>query len=415
MAALSTGDDVLRQQNQISFVRIEDLDTCLFLNDLGLSPFIQDKIRRTFLDTPQKIEKPQNIPSTKEKKPKPMTTSETKAEQIDDKNKSETTDMSREKSDVVEKINKNPREEEQVVKNEKETAEESVRVENQDEKGKNFETVCDVKPEIPLKEESKEQDPRIEIDSSIPKSWSLKIHDDGRKTLVSPSGDLFSTRRLALKHMMESKESSKEDLEEMRTCLVHEGWKTDSMLPLGWMKKAVKGKEIVLLSDGMKQFGMKTAIASMEKSGRFSKNVIDGLKEMQKSHQGREEEAKHIKTDEVETEKTNVSEVKAIKAEEVKEGEMAVDEKVKEKEIREKVKTEEVKEEKEVAKKETGIEAKGNPAANQEDLHSNLPPGWTVSQTKVLPLFTLQRIIISTRLPDQMVKCSQAGGMLLHL
>ena len=108
MAALSTGEDVLRQ-NQIFFVRIEDLDTCLFLNDLGLSPFIQDKIRRTFLDTPQKIEKPQNIPSTKEKKPKPMTTSETKAEQIDDKNKSETTDMSQEKSDVVEKINKNPR------------------------------------------------------------------------------------------------------------------------------------------------------------------------------------------------------------------------------------------------------------------------------------------------------------------
>ena len=86
-------------------------------------------------------------------------------------------------------------------------------------------------------------------------------------------------------------------------------------------------------------------------------------------------------------------------------------EKVKEKEIKEKVKTEEVKEEKEVAKNETGIEAKGN----QEEPHSNLPPGWTVSQTKVLPLFILQRIIISTRLPDQMVKCSQAGGMLLHL
>ena len=38
-----------------SFDMIEDLDTCLFLNDFGLSSFIQDKIRRTFSDTPQNV------------------------------------------------------------------------------------------------------------------------------------------------------------------------------------------------------------------------------------------------------------------------------------------------------------------------------------------------------------------------
>ena len=59
----------------------------------------------------------------------------------------------------------------------------------------------------------------------------------------------------------------------------------DNKLPSGWMMKVAKGKEIILLSDAMKQFGMKMAIASMEKSGRFSKDVINSLKELQKKNQ----------------------------------------------------------------------------------------------------------------------------------
>ena len=352
------------------------MDTYLFLS--RLSSVSQDKIRGIFLDTPKKIEMPKKVPLTKEKKTKPLKESEPKSAVNDDQYKSETMEYKSESCDTKEIENEKPEDKEGIAEKEKGMPE-CATVENKDEteNSKTFETASDVNAEIVLKEESKDS---VATDLTIPKTWRWKIHDDGRKVLVSPSGDLFPTRRLALKLMLDSKVSSKEELEEMRACLVHEGWMVSSKLPTGWMMKVVKGKEIVLLSDGMKQFGMKTAIASMEKSGRFSKDIIQGLKEMEKSHQDQEDEAKQIKTEEVVMEKTRNSDMKMIKKEEIKEEEkVKVKEKADEdvKDVKEdEVKEEEVKEE--LTKEESVIEER-KLDEKKEEVSCNLPPGWMFS------------------------------------
>ena len=380
------------------FVRITALDTYLFVNDLSTGA--QDKIRRTFSDTPQKIEMPKKVSSTEGKKSK-----QSKSELNDEP---ERMNKSKEQTnlEVMEKVKENPKEPKEIVVKENKMPE-LEQVENQDEteKSKTFEmatdlkaetvlketatdikaetalkeTATDIKAEPVLKEESKDSVSNIVTESTIPKTWQFKIHD-GREVLVSPSGDLFPTRRLALKMMLESKESSKEELEEMRSCLVHEGWMKGSKLPTGWMMKVVKGREIILLSEGMKQFGMKAAISSMEKSGRFSKDIVDGLKEMQKSHQEEEDEAKKIKTEEVVMEKNEEAEAKdveekqkteevVIKKSKIKEVKAEYDEDVKE-EVKAKVKEKKVKEKK-VKEEKIMKEETGKLKENEEMVSSN--------------------------------------------
>ena len=351
------------------FFRITALDTYLFVNDLSTGA--QDKIRRTFSDTPQKIEMPKKVSSTDGKKSK-----QSKSELNDEP---ERMNKSKEQTnlEVMEKVKENPKEPKEIVVKENKMPE-LEQVENQDEteKSKTFEMATDLKAETVLKETAInvkaetatdiKADPVLKevskdsvsiIESTVPKTWQFEIHH-GREVLVSPSGDLFPTRRLALKKMLESKESSKAEMEEMRACLVHEGWMKGSKLPTGWMMKVVKGKEIILLSEGMKQFGMKAAISSMEKSGRFSKDIVDGLKEMQKIHQDEEDEAKKIKTEEVVMEKNEEAEAKDVeekqKTEEVvktnksklKEVKAEYDEDVKEEVKAKKVKEKKVKEKK---------------------------------------------------------------------
>ena len=349
------------------------MDTYLFVNDFGYSSIVQDKIRGTFLDTPKKNEMPKKVLSTKENKSKPWKQSEPKSEVNDEskmvKQHQEISEHCETNLQVMKKMNLllNANDEKEIGDKEKETVEcEQVEHHDKTEKSKITETVSDVKPEV--KEESKGSVPNIVMDETIPKTWKMKIHDDGRKVLVSPSGDFFPTRRLALKQMLESKESSKEELEEMRGCLVHEGWMTSSKLPAGWMMKVVKGKEIILLSEGMKQFGMKAAIASMEKSGRFSKDIIGGLKEMQKRHQEEEDETKQIKAEEAVKEKTDNSDLKVIKKDKEKVEEEVNDDK------EEEVKEKEIKEEEEDTKEENvGEERK---LEEKKEVICNLPSGW---------------------------------------
>ena len=361
------------------FVRITALDTYLFVNDLSTGA--QDKIRRTFSDTPQKIEMPKKVSSTDGKKSK-----QSKSELNDEPERMNKT-KEQTNLEVLEKVKENPKENKMP---------ELEQVENHDgtEKSKTVlketainvkaepslkETATDIKAEPVLKEESKDSVSNIVTESTIPKTWQLKVHD-GREVLVSPSGDLFPTRRLALKKMLESKESSKAEMEEMRACLVHEGWMKGSKLPTGWMMKVVKGKEIILLSEGMKQFGMKAAISSMEKSGRFSKDIIDGLKEMQKIHQDEEDEAKKIKTEEVVMEKNEEAKAKdveekqkteevVIKKSKIKEVKAEYDEDVKE-EVKAKVKEKKVKEKK-VKEDEVRKEGTGKLKENEAMVSSN--------------------------------------------
>ena len=115
---------------------------------------------------------------------------------------------------------------------------------------------------------------------TVPRYWSLKPQGDGRRTLVSPTGSLFATRRLALKQLLE-RGAPEGELQQMRDCLVYEGWRKSPYLPEGWrLRTGVKGT--VLLTHKMKQFTLKAALLMMEASGRYPENIIQDLKELER-------------------------------------------------------------------------------------------------------------------------------------
>ena len=68
---------------------------------------------------------------------------------------------------------------------------------------------------------------------TAPRSGSLQHQEDGGKTQVSLTGSLFSTRRLALKQLLE-RGAPEGELQQMRDCLVYEGWRESPCLPEGW-------------------------------------------------------------------------------------------------------------------------------------------------------------------------------------
>ena len=99
------------------------------------------------------------------------------------------------------------------------------------------------------------------------------------RTLVSPTGSLFATRRLALKQLLESS-APEGDLQQMRDCQVHEGWRESPCLPQRWRRKTW-AKGTVLLTHRMKQFTLKAVLQMMENSGRYPEKIIQDLKEFE--------------------------------------------------------------------------------------------------------------------------------------
>ena len=65
-----------------------------------------------------------------------------------------------------------------------------------------------------------------------PVGWSYKRKS---RKLISPSGEVFSSRRAALKAMVNSEEYSMGEIEEMRSSLRHERWRESEDLPRCWM------------------------------------------------------------------------------------------------------------------------------------------------------------------------------------
>ena len=66
----------------------------------------------------------------------------------------------------------------------------------------------------------------IEDDETVPKGWKTKINDStGRKCFLSRNNQvIMSTRRGAMKALIKSG-AAEEEVEEMRSLLLHDGWK----------------------------------------------------------------------------------------------------------------------------------------------------------------------------------------------
>ena len=76
----------------------------------------------------------------------------------------------------------------------------------------------------------------ISDDPTVPEGWKVANTKEGKQIILSSKDEIFSTRKIALKHMISS-EYPIEDIEEMRRYLKAEGWERHDALPLNWMVK----------------------------------------------------------------------------------------------------------------------------------------------------------------------------------
>lgn len=90
--------------------------------------------------------------------------------------------------------------------------------------------------------------PPMEDDHTLPVGWKMKRGNCGKVIFVSPSGNWYKNRRLALKSMAEEEPLVKGRLDMMRATLVKEGWREDKRLPLNWRVKTYK-KSILFLNE----------------------------------------------------------------------------------------------------------------------------------------------------------------------
>ena len=91
-------------------------------------------------------------------------------------------------------------------------------------------------------------------DITLPEGWKSRISEGKMRSekqfFLSPAGEQFTSRRLALKSMVEGGAGVLE-VDEMRNMLGHEGWHEDPSLPKGWHYR--KGDK--LRANGGKSYG----------------------------------------------------------------------------------------------------------------------------------------------------------------
>ena len=140
----------------------------------------------------------------------------------------------------------------------------------------------------------------LEGDNTVPEGWKVAGNQDsgaGLWWVCSPDGVHFKNRRLALKHMI--KDGSSEDrIEEMRGCLAVEGWMKDDHLPKDWRLK-VKAYEsysrnLVMSSDGCLFSGVSVAVRFMTKTGNYSVEDIENVREILKNARKERKEKKSL-------------------------------------------------------------------------------------------------------------------------
>merc|ERR1719319_1775356 len=76
----------------------------------------------------------------------------------------------------------------------------------------------------------------VSDDPTVPAGWKVNNVKDAKLGVLSPTGLPFIHRGQALQHMLKGGFPS-EEVEEMRGCLEHEGWREHHVLPEGWRIK----------------------------------------------------------------------------------------------------------------------------------------------------------------------------------
>ena len=88
------------------------------------------------------------------------------------------------------------------------------------------------------------QHEKFNVDETVPEGWSFEGKDYHHWKLTSPLGDVFRSRRVALKKMKQSGRYSIAEIEKMRTLLKYEGWSFNEKLPQGAYSDRRDNKEL---------------------------------------------------------------------------------------------------------------------------------------------------------------------------
>ena len=108
-------------------------------------------------------------------------------------------------------------------------------------------------------DEDLDEKPEWVEDDTVPRGWKRRILPDNVSLkfnipcILSPCGRRFKTRHLALKWLIKD-QAYYTDIEEMEQKLVHEGFKTNSLLPQGWKFRCNNFHKFQFLNEDCKLF-----------------------------------------------------------------------------------------------------------------------------------------------------------------
>jgi len=108
-------------------------------------------------------------------------------------------------------------------------------------------------------------------DQSVPVGWKV----NSKNTLMSPEGICYPNRKMALKALIKNRRTD-EDIDEMRSKMCYDGWKTSDMLPKKWLFKRFGTKTVIVTSEGEETDSKQSAVSEM-KSHNYSKEDLERL------------------------------------------------------------------------------------------------------------------------------------------
>ena len=129
-----------------------------------------------------------------------------------------------------------------------------------------------------------------EENETVPEGWKVRVADgkanSGKQFFLAPDGRQFPCRRIALKTMIENV-FPQQDIEDMRSKLVYEGWETSEDLPKFWyVRRPSKLKEYAysFVTDiGDKLASTKAAIEYLQSRNRDNIDEVDKLMNFSKT------------------------------------------------------------------------------------------------------------------------------------
>lgn len=119
---------------------------------------------------------------------------------------------------------------------------------------------------------------------TLPEGWKMRIPPGSeKKFFLSPDGQAFYCRRLALLFMIQN-HLPKDEVEQMRSSMKDDGWSTSPHLPEGWIYKVIitSAKQYsvninILSEEGAKFESYLAAIKHMEASAGYDEADVEGI------------------------------------------------------------------------------------------------------------------------------------------